>query len=102
MKERFLVNVIADYSKDYPDVKLDVDFDDKFINVIEEFTLIRIGKLKDSGLIALFSCNICAKFINKYGEPSNPEDLIKMPSINYKNFSSPYGLSFKKKKPKKI
>ena len=34
--ERFLVNVIADYSKDYPDVKLDVDFDDKFINVIEE------------------------------------------------------------------
>jgi DNA-binding transcriptional LysR family regulator len=106
--ERFLVNVIADYSKDFPDVKLDVDFDDKFINVIEEGydLVIRIGKLKDSGLIARRICDfpayICAspEFINKYGEPSNPEDLIRMPSINYKNSSSPYGLSFKNKKTK--
>ena len=106
--ERFLVNVITDYSKNYPDVKLDVDFDDKYINVIEEGydLVISIGKLKDSGLIARRICDfpayVCAspEFINKYGEPSNPEDLIRMPSINYKNSSSTYGLSFKNKNTK--
>lgn len=101
--ERFLVDVITDYSKKYPDVNLDVDFDDKQINVIEEGydLVVRIGKLNDSGLIARQICDfpayVCASpdFINKYGIPAKPEDLKTIPAINYKNSSSPSSLSFK-------
>ena len=103
--ERFLVNVITDYSKNYPDVKLDVDFDDKYINVIEEGydLVIRIGKLDDSGLIARricdFPAHVCASpsLIEKYGMPSKPDDLKKIPSVVYKNYKNS-NLTFKNKK----
>ena len=49
-----------------------------------------------------FPAFVCASpsFVKKYGKTSNPEDLIRMPSINYKNSSSPYSLIFKNKKTK--
>ena len=76
--ERFLVEVITDYAKNILRLSLDIDFDDKQINIIEEGydLVIRIGKLDDSGLIARRICDFPAMFvlaqvlIKKYGMPS--------------------------------
>ena len=103
--ERFLVEVITNYAKKYPEVILDIDFDDKQINIIEEGydLVIRIGKLDDSGLIARricdFPAHVCASpsLIEKYGMPSKPDDLKKIPSVVYKNYKNS-NLTFKNKK----
>ena len=52
--ERFLVYPIAEYARLYPDVILDIEFDDKRVHLIEEGydLVIRIGALEDSGLVA--------------------------------------------------
>ena len=107
--ERFLVDVIINYAKKYPEVILDIDFDDKQINVIEEGydLVIRIGKLDDSGLIAKrlcdFSATVCASpsFIKKHGYPSKPEDLKNIPAIIYKNITPALTLNYSHKKTKK-
>ena len=81
--EKFLVDLITEYSIAYPEVTLDLEFNDRRINLIEEGydLVIRIGKLEDSGLIAKKLCDfeafICASpsFIEKYGLPETPTDL---------------------------
>ena len=52
--ELFLRKPIAEYALAYPDVVVDVDFEDRRVHLIEEgFDLVvRIGMLEDSGLIA--------------------------------------------------
>ena len=103
--ERFLVDVITDYAKQYPGVILDIDFDDKQINIIEEGydLVIRIGKLDNSGLIARrisdFPAYVCASpnLIKQYGMPLKPDDLKKIPSVVYKNYKNS-NLTFKNKK----
>jgi len=103
--ERFLVDVITDYAKQYPGVILDIDFDDKQINIIEEGydLVIRIGKLDNSGLIARrisdFPVHVCASpsLIKQYGMPLKPDDLKEIPSVVYKNYKNS-NLTFKNKK----
>ena len=103
--ERFLVDVITDYAKQYPGVILDIDFDDKQINIIEEGydLVIRIGKLDNSGLIARrisdFPVYVCASpsLIKQYGMPLKPDDLKEIPSVVYKNYKNS-NLTFKNKK----
>ena len=103
--ERFLVDVITDYAKHYPGVILDIDFDDKQINIIEEGydLVIRIGKLDNSGLIARrisdFPVHVCASpsLIKQYGMPLKPDDLKEIPSVVYKNYKNS-NLTFKNKK----
>ena len=95
--EKFLVSPIAEYARLYPDVILDIEFDDKRVHLIEEGydLVIRIGALEDSGLVAKRLCDfpsrICASkdFINQYGEPSSPDGLRQLPFVQYTN--SPLG-----------
>ena len=63
----FLHNPIADYAAAYPDVIVEVDFDDKRVHLYEEGydLVVQIGVLEDSGLFArrVGDCPIylCAK-----------------------------------------
>ena len=52
--ELFLAKPMAKFASAYPDVIVDVDFDDKRVHLIEEGydLVIRIGILEDSGLVA--------------------------------------------------
>ena len=85
----YLTDPIAKFSQKYSDVIIDVDFDDRRIDMIEEGydVIIRIGALEDSSLIArkLSPCPImlCASpaFIERYGLPQNPSDLEELPAI---------------------
>ena len=101
--ERFLVAPIAEYARLYTDVILDIEFNDKRVHLIEEGydLVIRIGALEDSGLVAKRLCDfpshICASkdFIIQYGKPSSPEDLRKLPFVQYTNNPLGNTLSYK-------
>ena len=52
--EFFLKGPISEFAKTYPNINLEIIFDDKMVNMVEEGydLIIRIGILEDSGLIA--------------------------------------------------
>jgi DNA-binding transcriptional LysR family regulator len=75
--------VLADFGRAHPHITLDIAFDDRFVNLVEEGfdVAIRIGKLTDSSLVArkLAAARIvlCAapSYLAEHGEPEAPEDL---------------------------
>lgn len=82
---------LASFAAQYPEVVLDVSFDDRMVNVAEEgFDLvIRIGALKDSSLIArkLIDAPIvlCASpdYLVRCGTPHVPDDLSQHSVVAY-------------------
>lgn len=88
---RCLVQPLVKFAEQYPNVVLDIDFDDRHVDILSEGydVVLRIGALPDSSLIArkLAPCPIyvCASpaFIEKHGMPQTPEDLANLPAIAY-------------------
>ena len=91
--ELYLRKPIARYAKLYPKVIVDVDFDDREINVVEGGydLVIRIGALPDSGLMArkVGDCPLilCAsrEFLEEHGTPTKLADISALPAIIYAN-----------------
>ena len=89
--ELFLRRPIAIYARQYPDVTVDVDFDDRRVHLVEDGydLVVRIGVLKDSGLIArrVGDCPlyICAapRFVEDHGMPASPADIPALPAVIY-------------------
>lgn len=81
--ENFIAPVLIQMAKKYPDLKIEMNFDSKVVDLIEEkFDVgIRVGHLQDSSLFATKIASrrefICASpdYIKKMGKPKNPEDL---------------------------
>jgi DNA-binding transcriptional LysR family regulator len=81
---RRIAPAIADYLASHPDVSVDLNLDDPYVNLLEErFDLaIRLGSLIDSSLIARKLCTLemilCASpgYLAKNGAPLTPGDLI--------------------------
>lgn len=88
---QFLTRPIAAFAEQYPEVELEVDFNDRWVDVAAEGydVVIRIAALEDSTLIArkLAPCPImlCAgkKLIDQFGLPQSLEQLIDYPGIVY-------------------
>lgn len=80
---------LIDFAKAHPDITLEINLDDRFVDLVEEgFDLaIRITKLSDSSLIAKrlapFRVVLCAspELIATHGEPKSPQDLTHLPCI---------------------
>src|SRR4051812_1602909 len=80
---------LIDFAKEHPDIVLEIDLDDRFVDLVEEgFDLaIRITRLESSSLIARrlapFSLQACGspELIAKYGKPTRPQDLAHVPCI---------------------
>ena len=91
--EKFLVEKITQYAISYPDVTVDITFDDRRVHLVEEGydLVIRIGALEDSGVIAKKLCDfpvsVCASpdFIRHHGVPKTPEGLRDLPAVIYTN-----------------
>ena len=100
--EQYLAKPLADYAARYPDVIVDVDFDDKRVHLIEEGydAVVRIGVLEDSGLIARhisdFPIELCAapSLLEKLNAPQSPADLKSWPAICYSNAVNPTQWAF--------
>ncbi|WP_308410377.1 LysR family transcriptional regulator [Burkholderia sp. WAC0059] len=78
-----LVPALADYLRDYPDVSVDLQLNDRVVDLVEEGfdAALRFGRLPDSGLVVrpLRSLNrvICASpaYLDAHGVPGAPGDL---------------------------
>ena len=88
--------VIADYLKQYPEVKIDMLLTDRRVDLIEEGLdlAIRIGTLPESGLIAkkLGSDHvvICGApdYLERHGIPKTPAELARHNCLTYSYSSS--------------
>jgi DNA-binding transcriptional LysR family regulator len=81
--ELHLMSVVSDFSRRFPEVRLNIDLTDRFVDLIEERidVAIRIGTLTDSSLVARKLGNTsmlaCASpdYLAEYGEPAQPRQL---------------------------
>ncbi len=80
---------LIDFAAAHPDIVLDINLDDRFVDLVEEgFDLaIRIARLENSSLIARrlapFTVKVCATpgLIKKSGAPRRPQELADLPCI---------------------
>lgn len=88
-----LMPVLDDFMREHAGLILDLDLNDRNINLVEEgFDLaIRIGRLVDSTLVARRLAPIrmvaCASpdYLDRHGEPRTPEELIDHQGMVYSN-----------------
>ncbi|MFC4352169.1 LysR family transcriptional regulator [Fodinicurvata halophila] len=92
-----LAPALNDFALRYPEIELDVSFSDRVTNVVDEgFDMaVRIGRPTDSNLVVRKLCDVrivmvgaCA-YIDRMGEPSTPDELVKHDCIIDTNFREP-------------
>lgn len=89
----YIQRAINIFMAKYPDTHIKLVLDDKRVDIIgERFDVaIRIGPARDSNLIARKLASTkgailaSESFIETYGKPQTPEELIKLPAIIYSN-----------------
>lgn len=92
-----LAPALAEFAKLYPDIQLEVDFTDKFINILEEGVdvTIRIASLTDSSLIARklaraqLAFVAAPEYLERFGTPKHPDDLINHRFLEYSYIDRP-------------
>ena len=85
--------VLDEFLLQHPELKLDLDLNDRTINLMEEdIDLgIRVGKLEDSSMVARRLAParhiLCAspEYLLQYGEPEHPDELKKHHGLAYSN-----------------
>ncbi len=102
--ELHLMQVISSFTSKYPDIRINMVLTDRVIDIVEEgFDLaLRIGILPDSSLIACKLSTIrtvaCAspEYLQQYGEPDCPKDLLRHSCIIDTNYKSEIAWSFER------
>lgn len=87
--------VLNDFLKDHAELNLDLDLDDRLVNLMDEGVdlAIRIGRLDDSSLVARRLAParlvLCASpdYLASHGEPSHPGELARHQGLSYSNIS---------------
>ncbi|MDH3535102.1 MAG: LysR substrate-binding domain-containing protein [Gammaproteobacteria bacterium] len=88
-----LAEPIGRFLREHPDIRIDIDLNDRRVDLIEENIdlAIRIGELQDSSLIARKLARIhfvtCASpgYLQQHGEPSHPSELVEHEVLVYSN-----------------
>jgi DNA-binding transcriptional LysR family regulator len=92
---RHLTPLLNEFMQRYPAIRLDLDVEDRQVNLLEEGVdlAIRIGKLDDSSLVAKrlvpVQMVLCASpdYLAAHGEPKQPEDLQHHIGLSYGHVS---------------
>ncbi|HSD75693.1 MAG TPA: LysR family transcriptional regulator [Steroidobacteraceae bacterium] len=92
-----LAPVLHEFLDRFPGVSVDMSFDDRFVDIVEEGLdlAVRIGRLQDSALIARriapIRQAICASpaYFARHGVPRTPEDLLNHNCLLYSFGSTP-------------
>ncbi|MBV8247889.1 MAG: LysR family transcriptional regulator [Comamonas sp.] len=93
---RFLLPVLPEFQARYPEVELDLDFNDHLVDVVEAGldVVIRSGDLADSRLVARrlgpfrFILAASPAYLAARGVPCTPADLARHTSLRYRFLSS--------------
>ncbi|WP_295515638.1 LysR family transcriptional regulator [uncultured Stenotrophomonas sp.] len=88
--------LLADFMAAYPDIRLDLDFSDRLVDVIEEGfdAVLRVGEPSDSRMnarrLGVFPRRIVASpsYLQRRGVPKAPADLLQHTLLHYKFPSS--------------
>lgn len=86
-----LAPILPDFMKAHPDVELDVQFNDKQVDLVaERFDLaLRIANLVDSSLLARRLCKVrillvgSPAYVERHGKLRHPRDLIDHKALRY-------------------
>lgn len=86
-----LAPMITDFQNTYKNIEIDLQLNDRKVDIIEEGydIALRIGKLKDSSLIAKriapINLSICASpaYLAEHGTPSHPDELAQHQYLRY-------------------
>ena len=89
-----LAGALSEFAALYPAISLNVSFEDRLVNVVEEGydVAVRVGKPVDSTLIARRLCDVrvvavaSGAYLEQHGTPSSPEDLAAHQCILDTNF----------------
>jgi DNA-binding transcriptional LysR family regulator len=90
-----LSNCLFDFLSEHPAIELNVDLNDRHINLVEDgFDMaVRIGQLEDSTLVARRLGTVrqvsCASpsYLQQHGKPEHPDDLDHHIGLQYSNIS---------------
>ncbi len=93
---RQLAQPVSDFLAGHPDISIDIDLNDRQVDLIEENIdlAIRVADLEDSSLIArrLASVHVvtCASpdYLQRHGEPRHPKDLENHELLVYSNVAA--------------
>lgn len=93
---RFLLPVLPEFQARYPEVELDLDFNDHLVDVVEAGldVVIRSGELADSRLVARrlgpfrFILAASPAYLAERGAPLTPADLAGHTSLRYRFLNS--------------
>jgi DNA-binding transcriptional LysR family regulator len=96
MNNNVLLPVLADFMRAYPQVQLDLDFDDRLVDVIEEGfdAVLRVAEPDDSRLASrrlggFRRCLVAAPdYLQRCGTPQRPADLLDHQCLHYRFRSS--------------
>jgi DNA-binding transcriptional LysR family regulator len=89
---RFLMPVLGEFMQRYPEIELDLDFDDRIVDVIDNEldAVIRSGDLPDSRLMArrlgAYRMMLCASpgYLQRHGTPRHPHDLERHSCLQFR------------------
>jgi DNA-binding transcriptional LysR family regulator len=95
-----LSEIISEFLDAYPKVKVEANYTDRFVDLIEESydAVVRIGSLPDSTLIARkISDNrrlvvASAAYLERHGIPHEPADLESHQCLSYSHYSASGGV----------
>jgi DNA-binding transcriptional LysR family regulator len=93
----YLIPILADFLKAYPDIKVSLILTDRVLSLFEEQidVAVRVGALSDSSMIAIrvgaIRRMICASptYLSARGTPRTPDDLAGHDCITYAGLVSP-------------
>lgn len=96
MGRMWIAPLLHQFLQQYPQIEIDVNFDERFIDLVSEGTdvAIRIGTLNDSRLIARKLADhqrvLCASsgYLAEFGRPETPSDLARHNCLVFSGFRS--------------
>ncbi|WP_080744925.1 LysR family transcriptional regulator [Cupriavidus necator] len=94
--ETLLLPVLSSFLREYPDIRLEIDFSDRMVNVIEEGfdVVIRTGEAIDSRLVTralgYYTPLIVAApvYLSRRGVPKVPDDLLRHACLLHRYLST--------------
>lgn len=89
---RFLLPVIPEFRRRYPEIELDLDCNDRLVDLLEDGVdaVIRSGELSDSSLksrrLGAFRCLLCAApvYLQRRGTPPVPGELQQHDCLRFR------------------